>query len=317
VILIILLSTTALAQTTSPTFGEFVVELWPEYDQPSVLVIYRANLNDDIPLPATLTFRLPAHVEDVHAIAVERDGGLFNLDPGAIQQTRTDDELLLTLTVDEPNIHLEYYDSEILLKDAQTRQFDYTFQVDYPVETVRFQVQTPLEATDFSLSPAPTSTFTDNRQLTYQIIETTDVVEGEPVNISGTYSRDTDTPSAQLLQAPTTAPSTDIQVVTDEAVDGFELSPGYLLIGIGLLLLMVTGGYWWWSNHRQPQQPSSRAGGPAPRRSARQRKRAANRKTSQPATKTQNSGYCYQCGTALRGDANFCHVCGAERRGNS
>ena len=64
--LIILLPTIALAQTTSPAFSEFVVELWPEYDQPTVLVIYRANLSDDVPLPATVTFRLPEHVEDVH-----------------------------------------------------------------------------------------------------------------------------------------------------------------------------------------------------------------------------------------------------------
>jgi hypothetical protein len=280
-------------------------------------VIYRANLSDDVPLPATVTFRLPGHVEDVHAIAVERDGGLFNLDPGSIQQTRTDGELLLSLTVDEPNIHLEYYDPEILLKDAQTRQFDYTFQLDYPIELIRFQVQTPLEATDFSLSPTPTNSFTDNRGLTYQIIETTNVPAGDPVNITATYSRDTDIPSAQLLQAPTTAPSTDIQVVTNEVADGFELSLGYLLIGGGVLLLVVTGGYWWWSNRRQPQQPSPRASGPTPGRSTRQRKRAANRRTSQQTAKIQNSGYCYQCGTALRSDANFCHVCGAERRGSS
>lgn len=316
-ILVFLLSATALAQTRSPTFSDLVVELWPEYDQPNVLVIYRANLSDDVPLPATVTFRLPDYIEDVHAIAVERDGGLFNLDPNNIQQTRANDALLLTLIVDNPNIHLEYYDPEILITDAQNRQLEYNFQLDYPIETARFQVQTPLEATDFSLSPSPTDSFTDNSGLAYQIIEATGLAEGEPVNISATYSRDTDTPSAQLLQAATTAPVTDIQVVTNEVADGFNLSLGHLLIGGGALLLLATGGYWWWSNQRRPRPALPHASGPAPRRTARQRKRAANRKAGQQMAKPQNSGYCYQCGTALRSDANFCHVCGAERRESS
>jgi hypothetical protein len=315
--LIFLLATTTLAQTTSPAFSELVVELWPEYDQPSVLVIYRASLASDVPLPATVTFRLPDHINDVHAIAAERDGGLFNLDPSNIQQTRTNDALLLTLTVEDPDIHLEYYDPEILLKDAQNRQLEYMFQLDYPIETVRFQVQTPLEATGFSVSPSPTDSFTDNRGLTYQIIETTGLAEDGAVNISATYARNTDTPSAQLLQPSESAPVTDIQVVTDEVTDGFNLSLGYLLIGGGVLLLMITGGYWWWSNHRPQQETIPRSSGPAPRRTVRQKKRAANRKASQQAAKTQNSGYCYQCGTALRNDANFCHVCGAERRRSS
>ena len=85
-ILIYLLTATALAQTGSPAFGDLVVELWPEYDQSSVLVIYRANLSDDVILPATVTFRLPDYIEDVHAIAVERDGGLFNVDPNNIEE---------------------------------------------------------------------------------------------------------------------------------------------------------------------------------------------------------------------------------------
>ena len=180
-----------------------------------------------------------------------------------------------------------------------------------------FQVQTPIEATDFSLSPSPTDSFTDNRGLAYQIIEEVGLAEGEPVNISATYSRNTDTPSIQLLPPPPSAPATDVQVVTNEVADGFSISPGYLLIGGGVLLLLATGGYWWWSTQRTPKQVSPRSSGPAPRRTARQRKRAAKRKAGKQVTKPQNSGYCYQCGTALRSDAKFCHVCGAERRGNS
>ena len=38
------------------------VDLWAEYDQPAMLVIYQGTLAPDTPLPTTLTLRLPERV---------------------------------------------------------------------------------------------------------------------------------------------------------------------------------------------------------------------------------------------------------------
>jgi len=35
------------------------VDIWPEYDQPAVLVIYHIVLSSDVVLPATLTLHIP------------------------------------------------------------------------------------------------------------------------------------------------------------------------------------------------------------------------------------------------------------------
>jgi hypothetical protein len=315
-ILSTILSALVQAQTSLATFEEIVVELWPEYDRPAVLVIYRATLSDATPLPATVTFRLPAYIDGLHAIAVERNGGLFNLSPENIQESREGDSLFLTLTTESPNLHLEYYDDQILSIDGQNRQINYNFQATNPLEIARFQLQVPLESEGFSVTPAPNNSFTDNNGFNYQIVETAGLAEGDAVDIEASYSRATTEPSLELLPAPAPQAVSDIQVVTDESPSGLDFQLGYLLIGAGVLLLLATGGYWWWSTHRATAEgslPVSR--GPVPKPTARGKRSGSQKSRRQKAAAaSQQASYCYQCGTALRPDANFCHVCGAERR---
>ena len=49
----------AYAQSPSLTFDTLSVALWPEFDRPETLVIYRAQLDANTPLPAELSFMLP------------------------------------------------------------------------------------------------------------------------------------------------------------------------------------------------------------------------------------------------------------------
>ena len=44
------------------------VKLWPEYDQPSMLVIYDFQVRQDAPLPLRMNIRLPQDAS-IHAVA--------------------------------------------------------------------------------------------------------------------------------------------------------------------------------------------------------------------------------------------------------
>ena len=57
-----LLTGTALAQSPVP-LEILNIALWPEYDQPEVLIIYRGQIAEDVPLPAQVSFDLPADVD--------------------------------------------------------------------------------------------------------------------------------------------------------------------------------------------------------------------------------------------------------------
>src|SRR6185295_14062720 len=56
------------------------IELWSEYDQPSMLVINQFVVSQDTPLPASVTLRFPKE-GNLSAVAVQNnDGKLYTID---------------------------------------------------------------------------------------------------------------------------------------------------------------------------------------------------------------------------------------------
>jgi hypothetical protein len=299
----------ARAQSSAITFKNLLVEIWPEYDRPEVLVIYRGELSPTTPLPAQLVFRLPGYLEAMHAVAVERDGVLVDVDPAVIELRHEGEDLLLTFSPDSAKIQFEYYDPVILTQQNQIRQLAFQFSVPYRIETTTFEVQEPFQAEDFSLTPEPGDAFVGRDGLNYHTIQVAGLAPPDTFELSATYERDTTELSAQQLAGNVSAQPPSISVITEPSTsEGFKL--GYLLIGGGVLLLLAVGGYWWWTSNKQAEPEPSR------RRATRPKSRRKGRQKESDKTPTVNSGgFCYRCGTALRADANFCHNCGAERRG--
>ena len=54
------------------------VMLWSEYDQPSMLVIYKFTVTEDTTVPANVTLRFPADA-NITAVAYESGGELIGL----------------------------------------------------------------------------------------------------------------------------------------------------------------------------------------------------------------------------------------------
>ena len=75
-----LLTGTTLAQSPAP-LEILNIALWPEYDRPEVLVIVRGQVVEEMPLPAPLSFNLPATVPALNAVAYldEAQGTLLNM----------------------------------------------------------------------------------------------------------------------------------------------------------------------------------------------------------------------------------------------
>jgi len=316
---------------SSPKLTNLLVELWPEYDRPEVLVIYRAELDPNTQLPAVVTFRLPGYVEDMHAVAVEQDGKLVDANPESLELRSEGDDTLLTFATSSRRIQFEYYDPVILGKQGQTRQLDFQFSAPAEIDMTTFEVQEPFEATEFSLTPPPDDSFISADGLKYNTLEVAGLAADDTFSLMATYQRAGDDLSVDGLNRDTgvlSGPPSSEPVDLDESGAGNSLgiqdfSLGYLLIGAGVLLLVGTGAYWWWST-RVRTEPELRAASSKPsRRPARRKKQTTTskreaRKTTSPAPSTsqeqESTGFCYRCGAALRPDSNFCHICGAERR---
>ena len=63
------------AQSNEPTLTSAQVSLWPEYDKPSMLVIYRLTLPPQVSLPANLTVSIPSRVGKPNAVASRQANG--------------------------------------------------------------------------------------------------------------------------------------------------------------------------------------------------------------------------------------------------
>ncbi len=305
--LLVGLSRPAGAQGSPIQLQRLEAEIWPEYDRPETLVIYRAELAPTVALPAKVTFQLPGYLQSLHVVAIERDGVLVEVKPEGYELTPQGESLLLTLETPVPRVQFEYYDPQILTKQGQQRQFKFDFVAPYATTATTFRVQEPVESSDFALTPPATTTVTGGDGLTYHNIEAAGLAAAETFAVNASYSRASDTLSAENLGQNPTEHAADLTVVTTPPPADSSNFFAYVLMGLGAILLLAVGGYWLWS--RQAKMSDAPAYVP-PRRKSKSGDKPANQAVTAPPA----GNFCYRCGAPLRDDANFCHICGAERR---
>ncbi|HSG17434.1 MAG TPA: hypothetical protein VLE70_14065, partial [Anaerolineae bacterium] len=147
-ILCLVLIPIAQAQSPAGALDSLEIELWPDFDQPAVLVLLTGTLADDVPAPATVTLPLPEEAT-INAVAY------VNVESGQLENVGDSDTSvpgLITFTSPSPTFRLEYYLPYSL--DGERRDFTFNWSSDMSVNQVLTTVQQPAEASDFRLSPA-------------------------------------------------------------------------------------------------------------------------------------------------------------------
>lgn len=94
-------------QSAATHLDSVQVDLWPDYDQPAVLVLVTAMIPAESELPAVVSIKIPAVAGEPNAVAtIGDDGGMFT----AEYQMQTDgDSSLVMLQTTERKIRIEYY----------------------------------------------------------------------------------------------------------------------------------------------------------------------------------------------------------------
>jgi len=140
------------AQPTRASIDTLEVAIWPEYDRPEALVMYRATLKADAALPAEVALRVPAAVDKPHAVAKRGvDGKLYTVDHAYAVDG---DWATVVMTTDSLHVQLEYY-APIQIEGG-TRQFKFEWPGGPDVEQLTYELQEPFGASDFQVVPAAT-----------------------------------------------------------------------------------------------------------------------------------------------------------------
>ncbi len=278
-------------------FDTLDVSVWPEYDTPTVLVIYKISLTPETAFPAEINLRIPAGVGKISAVAVGNtaeavsDAGVdYKFTPGT-------DFAQLTIKAQSRFIQVEYYDPS-LTKNGTQHQYTFEWQSNISINTFRFEFRQPLQSSNVSIVTALTNTILDADGFQFSELKQTDVKVGQKLDFQINYQRNTDSPSTSFLKVQSATP-------LDQTLPGQSIWTAYLpwsLGGLGLALLFIAGWIYWTSGRTNRASVASRK-----RHAARGGEVASSEADGQQA-------HCAQCGKRAQGGDRFCRACGARIR---
>ncbi|RMF28306.1 MAG: zinc ribbon domain-containing protein [Chloroflexi bacterium] len=298
----------AWGQLSSVSLVSLVVELWPEYDRSSMLVIYRGRLADEVALPATVELRIPVEAGEPTAVAVaDERGDLFN---ASYETEQVGDWLLIRATMDRPAFQIEYYAP--LERRGDERRYTFTWPGDYPVQEMVLVFKEPLSATNVTLTPAFPEAAPGPEGVTVHQRQVGAMNAGESLQVTVAYRKPDDRLTVSAMPPP--VQSEPVAGPASSASSSQRVSVrsivGMALIGLAGAL-MIGGGIWW----MRTQRTATAVASPSPKlqRGSRGRRRRV-KASPRTAISDRGGGFCHQCGAPLAVEDRFCPRCGTRAK---
>jgi ribosomal protein L32 len=279
----------------NPRLATLDIAIWPEFDRPAALMILRAEIAEDVDLPAAVSMRIPASSGGPAALAyaASADGQLLNL---GYQRSDAQDFITLTFSTPERFFQVEFYDP--IAVGTTDRSYTYTWPGDLAADKLSVELQEPATATGLSVQPELGAGQIRPDGLTYRQADLGAFDAGQTLAIDVSYQKTESRTSAEILGLETRAPSGADGAGSDEGMSVWLL----VAIALAVLVVGVSGVALWRWRSLQPVPAAGRA-----TRAARRREQAAGQRES-------GANFCPQCGAALRSRDRFCPECGTAVR---
>jgi hypothetical protein len=283
-----------MAQNTI-TFDSMEVEIWPEYDKPSVLVLYRIVFSPSTAYPASLSIRIPTAAGEPYAVAEQQsDGALYNLN---YTRQVNGEWASINFTTTSSAVQLEYYDPDLII-NGNARHFVYIWPGDYAISQLSVQVQQPIGATDMMISPSLGPGEVGPGDMTYYTQDIGAIKANQTIQITVDYQKSTDALSSQSLPIESSSP---IPPSTVSDLNFSAVLPW--ILGILGASLIIGGSIWFWRTGRQ--RPANQV----------RRRRSRSETSSVPAdSPAEDAIYCSQCGKRAAPGDIYCRSCGSAIR---
>jgi len=266
------------AQNPASVVDSLDVEIWPDYDRASVLVLLTGMLPAETQLPAAVALPLPQAAQ-INAVARidSRDGNMV-----ADIAWRTESADTLTFITPELRFRVEYYLPYTV--DNGQHSFDFTWLAAIAVNSFQLRVQRPLSAGALSIEPAGANIVSSGDGFEYYKFPVQAVPAGQPFSLHVSYKMD----GSQLSAASMPPPNTGVQ---PPAAPGTGFSWALVVIIAGGV--MIIGALTWQIVSRR-RAPGSRS---------------SNDLRDEVRSRTR---FCRDCGGPVDEDDRFCRGCGSE-----
>jgi hypothetical protein len=272
------------------------IDLWSEYDQPSMLVIHEFVVAESTTLPTQVTLRFPKDANLI-AVAFDKGGTLFNTEfEGPTEQG---DWQILVLTVKSRDPHrIEYY--QPLIREGNKRTFSFEWFGNYSVKKFSLSALIPADSADIITSPSLSNASTTPNGLYLTDSASLKLKMGESYDFQIKYTR----PSESIdITMPTTVVKSSDPVGSSTAGRVSVDKLPWVILGFGLALIVVMLFLFsYWRSMRSTARPviQSDSSGPHSHRLGEEN--------------GDMQVYCHKCGTRASTGDRFCRVCGSKLR---
>jgi hypothetical protein len=265
-----------------------MVDLWPEYDQPSVLVIYEIELASSMTYPQVLTFQVPVNAEVQTVASRDEEGHLVPLE---WEVSGTGQWLDIQFTTQTSEVRLEYYDPNIIKQDDQ-RSFNFMWSSFYTVNDLSIYIQQPYGAGELTTDPGMTQVSTSASKSTYYMLDVGAVDAGIPYELNFSYTKDTSNLAYPALSVSAASPIN--RNTAGRAASILSVVLGLLVIATAVLLII--GIYY--VRFRKKTNSRIMDGG----------------QDGVVVNPDQEAVFCHECGSRSRAGDSYCRNCGTELR---
>jgi hypothetical protein len=271
------------AQNPVSVIDSLDIDIWPDYDRASVLVLLTGTLPGDTQFPVSVTLPLP-EVAQLNAVARidSKDG---NMKDDIFSST--DPPGTLTFITSDLRFRVEYYLPYTVVKNQ--RSFDYTWLADITVNNFQLRVQRPTSASTLNTEPATANVVRDGDGFDYYIFPVRAVPAGQPFPLHVDYKMTSSQLSATSLSPQNTSIQTPAIPATSSTGSGINWALAATVTG-GLIIIVALI---WQIVSRRPA-PNIRK--PIDSRVERQ----------------SRAKFCRNCGEPIDEGDRFCNGCGSE-----
>lgn len=264
------------------------LNLLPEFNQPSVFVVYEINLNQNVALPQELIFQVPSDAQVFNVINFSPDHRPFEL---AYQETQIGDWKDLQFSPTYPHIHIEYQDPN-LVREGNQRRFELKWLSLYPVTSLSVRVRQPLGASEINSDPPLAESTETSEGIGYYLADFGTIPAGELFSFTLSYTKDTGNPNYPSLAVEAAMPF-------DETAPGRTASPLRIILWLftaAVAVVIMVGVYYLWFRASVADRYERVVQGVGIMNPEKQ------------------AIFCHECGMRSKVEDSFCSNCGTELR---